>query len=290
MMAYMNGASALIPGESEIGVIADGSYQELIALGSWAFYIPTFELQNSGLESGSSIEHFELTAVLSGIEAILVIDRTPRPIHIFTDSDCALLQLQLATERKPLPGRPIFDRVRHLYDRCMNVASQRPLLLTRIKSGSSPEHRHCHLLASLELRGAVAADPALTRRLAAKRQQQRLKTLLKQRRDLTRKLAALEKEAASTQARLQELEQPPDAALAATGDRLGPLAADDVRRIRQAAALEVLDALDCLWTDDAVKIRRLFGLPIGRDLWESSLERFVDGPLPPTFEPEPEPE
>jgi hypothetical protein len=38
-MAYMNGVSALKPGESEIGLFADGSYQELIALGSWAFYI-----------------------------------------------------------------------------------------------------------------------------------------------------------------------------------------------------------------------------------------------------------
>jgi hypothetical protein len=51
----------------------------------------------------------------------------------------------------------------------------------------------------------------------------------------------------------------------------------------------VLDALDCHWTEDDLKIRRLFELPVSRDLWNFSLEKALGSTdIPETLEPESE--
>jgi len=62
---YMATALALLPGKSEIDLFGDGSYQDLISMGSWAFYAPDLGVEKSGLETGPGIENFEITAVLA---------------------------------------------------------------------------------------------------------------------------------------------------------------------------------------------------------------------------------
>jgi hypothetical protein len=63
--------------------------------------------------------------------------------------------------------------------------------------------------------------------------------------------------------------------------------AELVQQVRQAAALEVLTALAVLWTEDELTIRRRFGLPVSRGLWESSLEKPLGSTdIPETLDPE----
>jgi hypothetical protein len=88
MMVPMATAVALSAGKTTIDLVGDGSYQHVIHLGSWAFCAPEFGLENSGIETGPGIEHFEITAVLAGIEAILRIDHTQRPDPGFHGFGC----------------------------------------------------------------------------------------------------------------------------------------------------------------------------------------------------------
>jgi len=286
-MACMAAALALLPGKSEIDLFGDGSFQDLISIGSWAFFAPGLGLESAGVETGPGIEHFEITAVLAGIEAILAIDQTRRPIQVFSDSDVGILLLEHAAERKKLPNRPAFQRSRQLFDWALRLTSQRRVNLTRIGSGSTPEHKYCHQLASTALRSAIAADPALSRQLAMRKDAQRLHAVQKQQQDLRRKLVALGKEALVIQARWQEVDELSPGALAAAAGGDMELFAKFEKPIRQAAALEVLDSLDFHWSEDDLKIRRLFGLPISRGLWESSLEKAMGSTdIPETLESE----
>ena len=279
-------AVALCAGKKTIDLVGDGSYQDLIHVGSWGFFAPDFGVGNSGIETGpGGVEYFEITAVLAGIEAILRIDRTTRVIQVFTDSDVGIILLEHAIERKKLPNRPAFQRSRQLFDWALRVTSQRRITLTRIGSGSTPEHKYCHQLASTALRAAIAADPSLSRQLSMRKDEQRLAAIQKQHKDLRRKLVALRKEALVIQARWQDVDELAPAALAGGTDM--DLPAEIVKRIRQAAALEVLDSLDCHWTEDDLKIRRQFGLPVSRDLWNSSLEKAMGSTdIPETLESE----
>jgi hypothetical protein len=118
--------------------------------------------------------------------------------------------------------------------------------------------------------------------------EQRLTAIQKQQRDLRRKLVALGKQALVIQARWLEVDQlsPPRwrRRQAATWNCL-----QFAQQIRQAIAEEVLDALDCHWTEDDLKIRRLFKLPVSRDLWNFSLEKALGSTdIPETLEPESE--
>jgi ribonuclease HI len=281
-------AFALPPGKPDILLFGDGSFQDLISMGSWAFYAPGFDLENAGMEPGPGIDYFEITAVLAGLEAILSIDHTQRPIRIFTDCDCGMLLFQHAIARKRLPTQPIFQRVRHLFDWALHLLSQRGISLTRIGSGSTPENKHCHQLASLKLRSGIAADPALSSQLAMRRHTQGLTVIRKQQRVLRRKLKELEKEAHAIQAKWQVFSPPSVAAPAAAAGSDMDLPTELVHRIRQAAALDVLNAMDVVWKEDELTIRRLFGLPVSRNLWNSSLERAAGSTDVETLEPESE--
>jgi hypothetical protein len=128
-----------------------------------------------------------------------------------------MLLLEHASERKKLPNRPAFQRSRLLFDWALRLASQRRITLTRIGSGSTPEHKYCHQLSSTRLRSGIAADPALSRQLAMRKDEQRLTAIQKQQKDLRRKLVALGKEALVIQARWQEVDQL-SPAVAAGGD------------------------------------------------------------------------
>jgi ribonuclease HI len=177
MMDFMATPLALEPGKTEVTLFGDGSFQDLISVGSWAFYAPDFDLANAGMEPGQTVEHFESVALLAGLEAILSIDRTRRPIHIFTDCDAAIELIRSAAGHKGLSTGSVMQRVQHLFERASLLTAQRRVLLTRTASGSTPGNKRCHQLASLKLRSGMAADPALSSQLAMHRQKQRLTTI-----------------------------------------------------------------------------------------------------------------
>jgi len=120
-----------------------------------------------------------------------------------------------------------------------------------------------------------------------RKDERRSTAIQKQQRDLRRKLVALGKGALVIQARWQEVDELSPAALAATAGGDMELFAKFARPIRQTAAIEALDSLDVLWREDDLKIRGLFGLPVSRNLWNSSLEKAMGSTdIPETLESE----
>lgn len=51
-------------------------------------------------------------------------------------------------------------------------------------------------------------------------------------------------------------------------------------RVRQLTALEILDMLGVLWTEDHIEVRRRFGLEITADLLSGSLSDALNEPNP----------
>ena len=211
-----------------------------------------------------------MVAVLAGVEAIGRLDQTCRPIRVFTDSECGMLMLQHAIERKRLPIRPMFQRVQHLYDRAVASTALRPISITRLGSGSTKELKHCHKLALLKLRASIEADPALSLQTAMRRNAQRLITIKKNQKELASTFAALQKEAVMIEEQWRKLRKPP-AAAAATGGADFDLSAKSSDQMRQTIALELLDALKALWQQQEVAIRQRLGLPVSRDLYQASI-------------------
>lgn len=217
----MSSVFALAPAKCEIDLFSDGSFQDMISLGSWAFFVPGLGVEDTGVESGAGIEHFEIVAVLAGVETIVRLDQTCRPIRVFTDSECGTLMLQHAVERKRLPIRPMFHRVEHLYERAVESTALRPISITRLGSSGTKELKYCHKLASRKLRASIAADPTLSLQAAMRRNEQRLITIKKQQEDLAGTFAGLQREAAMIEEHWRKLGKPPAADTAAGGTNMG---------------------------------------------------------------------
>src|ERR1700719_4634769 len=102
-------------GSDEIRIHGDGSFQNKLGVGAWAFRVAEFYLDRGAVEVGSGIEVFEFTALVRGIEAVLALDRTARPIHVHGDSQYVQTVFQCLLRNEPLPERKTFNRVRNLY-------------------------------------------------------------------------------------------------------------------------------------------------------------------------------
>jgi ribonuclease HI len=105
-------------GVKEIVVYGDASFSKDLFAGAWAAYIPAFGLSVSGIAAGSSIEHFEMLALVEGVGAALAINHTIRPLHLYTDSQCVMIVLQHLSSRSPLPESKKFENLRDLYCHC----------------------------------------------------------------------------------------------------------------------------------------------------------------------------
>jgi ribonuclease HI len=266
----MSSVFALAAAKSQIDLFSDGSFQDMISLGSWAFFAPGLGVEDTGVESGTGIEHFEIVAVLAGVETIVRLDQTCRPIRVFTDSECGMLMLQHAVERKRLPIRPMFQRVQHLYDRAVASTALRPISITRLGSSGTKELKYCHKLALMKLRASINADPALSLQAAMRRNTQRLATIRKHQKQLAGNFAALQKEAVMIEEQWRKLGKPP-AAAAPTGGADFDLSAESSDQMRQTIALELLDELKTLWQQQELTIRQRFRLPVSRDLYAASV-------------------
>jgi ribonuclease HI len=194
----------LPPAPAEILLFADGSYQQLISLGSWAFCAPGLGVEDAGIEAGPSVEYFEIKAVLAGLTKVTTMDRTRRSIRIFSDSDFAFLFLRHAVARESLPVRRTFNRVSNLYSQALDLAAQRRLVLTKVSSGR-PEHADCHRRAAMRLRHEIANDSVLAWQLTLRKEEYRLEAVVKERTAFQLRLEAIEEQAMLLGVRIQAL-------------------------------------------------------------------------------------
>jgi|SRR5947209_7542503 len=197
---------AIPPGDDEIQLFGDASYQYLITTGSWAFSAPALGLEGAGTGNGPSIEHFEIMAVVQGITTIINLDRTRRPIRVHTDSELAIRLLQCAVKDEPLPSRKSFDRLRALYERARALTGHRHLLAGKVSS-LRPEHQECHRRAAKRLRDELAADAVLAWRLALRKEETRLEAVLKEKTTFQARLGALDEEELLLGIRIRALTQ-----------------------------------------------------------------------------------
>lgn len=132
----------LTRGSRRIAIYGDGSFSCEALAGAWAAYAPALGLKLTGVGRGSSIEQFELMALLEGVRAVLAIDHTSRPLHLHSDSDTALATVRCLSTGSKLPLRKRFDSVRELCACSGNVIGVRSLHLRKARAGS-PFHRVC---------------------------------------------------------------------------------------------------------------------------------------------------
>lgn len=145
----------------------------MLSVGAWAYAADGFGLEGSGAGAGPSVEYFEILATLSGLEAILAVDRTQRVIRVHTDSEFALRFLRYASERAPLPRSKAMDRVRMRYEGATTLISQRCVYFSKV-THSMPEHKACHRSAARRLRQELAGCPDMKQRVGFRTAEQRV--------------------------------------------------------------------------------------------------------------------
>src|SRR3954454_4980334 len=84
----VNNIPLLTAGGSGISLYADASYSSELQMGCWAFSIPAFPLDGTGIEGSGSINHLELAAVVHGLCAVTALDFANRAVHIYTIRVC----------------------------------------------------------------------------------------------------------------------------------------------------------------------------------------------------------
>ena len=196
----------LMPGEPEVDVFADASASDCLGVGSWAYLIPALGLRGAGIDNGGHIERYELVGAVSGIEAAAGIDASLRPFHVHTDSDFVLSVLKRLAERTEFPPRQSYDRVRDLIQRASAAIGPRILESSRC-NGHSASHQRCHLAALSEIRRYIQNDSLLCTDLALKREEQKLKGLLRQRIQLEKHLQTLDLELAISETNLRAIRE-----------------------------------------------------------------------------------
>jgi ribonuclease HI len=182
-----------ITGSVEIELYADGSSNDELGLGAWAFKVPKLNLEGVGSSEGKTTARFELLAVLNGIEAVVAAEQSGSAIHVFTDCEStvsAINRLGAGLElRKP---EKYADRA-DLLPRLEALLLQRSVRVTRVGVGPI-EHQDCHRRALSRLRQELAKDTRMQHRLALRRQRSRMAQLLVERGGLVNRLEKIEEE------------------------------------------------------------------------------------------------
>ena len=161
----------LTAGDNFIRVYGDASYLADVAVGAWAYQIPTFGIRAVGLEADTWVERLELLAVVKGMEAVATVDASGRGIHVHSDSDFVLSAMHYLSNLQDLPSRRSFDRVRDLFLLASTALGSRQLKPFKIK-GKPGDHQACHLEARRHLRKHVWDDVRLSGCAALKRSEQ----------------------------------------------------------------------------------------------------------------------
>jgi ribonuclease HI len=146
----------------QLVIYADGSYYSELRLGGWAFRVPEAQLAGSGVDEGDSNLHFELMAVVRGIEDTIHADGSSAAIHVVTD--CQYVRTWIAEANRRAEGRAgekrLPDGDADLLDRLFEIAKLRPLGITPFKRGDV-EHSMCHREAVSCMAGLPAPTPEI---------------------------------------------------------------------------------------------------------------------------------
>jgi ribonuclease HI len=192
----------------QLVVYADGSYYSELRLGGWAFRVPEAQLAGSGADEGDSNLHFELMAVVRGLEDTVQADVNSAAIHVVTD--CQYVRTWIAEANRRAEGRGGGNRLpdgdADLLGRLFEIAKLRRLGILPFKRGDV-EHSMCHREAVRLLQQEVAAKPLLSMRLSLSRQKLRMAELVRQREDLYGRLLQVEEKRLLQRAKLEALEQ-----------------------------------------------------------------------------------
>jgi ribonuclease HI len=210
----------------ELVVYADGSYYAELRLGGWAFRVPQAQLSGSGVDEGDSNLHFELLAVVRGLEHAIRADGSSSPIHVV--SDCQYVRTWITHANRWAQGgvssNEVPDGDAGLIGSLCEIAKVRHVGILPFKRGDV-EHAMCHREAVRLLQQEVAANSLLSTKLSLHRQRLRMADLLRQREDIHRRLLQIEEKRLTQHAKIEALQ-----------DRLARLTGQAVRAEPEAAS------------------------------------------------------
>jgi ribonuclease HI len=195
----------LCPDCVEIEVYADGSFNEELGLGAWAFKIPKLRLEEVGSSEGKTTTRFEFLGVLNAIEAVIAAEHSGMPIHVFTDCESTVSAIDRLRAGMGLRKPAKYADRADLLPRLEAVLARRTVLVTRVGVGPL-EHQDCHRNALSKLRQELAKDPRMQRQVALRRQHVRMAQLLSERNGLLTRLDTVEQEISVRAVEIEALE------------------------------------------------------------------------------------
>lgn len=184
---------------------ADGSFSNEVGLGAWAFKAPSLNIEGVGSSPGKSVQRFEFLAVLQGLEAVIDVDDSGLPIHVFSDCDATGAAVERLAAGLPLKHPQKYADRADLLPRLQFVLSRREVRTTRFGLGRL-EHQACHRAAAAKLRQEVEGNPRLQHELALRRNRARLDQLAKQRWAVLGNLERLDEELSVVHLEIEALE------------------------------------------------------------------------------------
>jgi ribonuclease HI len=191
-------------GSEDIRIYGDGSFQHQLSVGAWAFRVSQFGLDHGAVEAGSTVEFFEFAAILRGIEAVVALDRTARPIHVFSDSQYVQKAFQPLLRKEPVPQRKAFNRIRALYSVTEQQLANRQIRFSMV-SRTDADHSRCHLLAITTLREHIRGNRDLLIDIALRAEASRYESFTKERARLETRLRVIEDQLLFSYTRSQAL-------------------------------------------------------------------------------------
>lgn len=196
----------LSPGPNEIAIYGDGSFSCDLLVGAWATHVPSFGLQITGSGFGTLEGHFEFCALVEGIQTVVRLDHTDRPLHLHTDSEYALTALQCLSARTDLPARKSFESIRELYVRITQLIGTRRVRWSRANTNGE-FHRICHQAARCALRKQIKSQLAVDAVMALSYEERRREVWLGNRQQLVRRMRRVENNLQVCEDRIAQLSQ-----------------------------------------------------------------------------------
>ena len=126
-------------------------------------------------------------------KAVRALNRTVRPIHVYSDSQYVQIAFVSLLRNQPLPARKAFNRIRTLYSAAERHAAARTIRFSRV-SQNNADHRHCHHLALNMLRQHIRGNSDLALDYALRDEAKRYTSLIRERTKLETRLRAIEEE------------------------------------------------------------------------------------------------
>lgn len=168
------------PGDPVIHAYGDGSFTTIeLSIGAWAYSVPAFGLEVTRVESASSVEYFEFSAVAQSIIAIQAIDRTGRTICVYTDSTFVIAAMQHVNSGV-LPPRKSYDRLRAAFSTLTNIVNGRRIECQLADVLSGP-HRACHNGAVRAVREHIRTNRDVVQSVLLRKERRQLKELIQRR-------------------------------------------------------------------------------------------------------------